>query len=506
MIEIKPIQLSAPQTQFLSATTDRNLLQCGQGFGKTHIMGVLAALFVTHLPRVLGMITANTLGQLGDSTLFRIFQVFKDHFGWEEWTRNNTDGYFVIGKNPPDDFSPHGYVFKTPYNKIFFRNGAVVMTVSLDNYKAIDGREIGYVLGDEVKDTREQAIKEVILGRLRARGICVRKNYDFHKHFFPFVPEGHPDAGESANPLYFFTSPAKEEWIAEMFQLEKHRVEIESSIFSEDDYFFKRDDGRTILIASTYHNKKNLPAPYIPNLLRDLTKDRADMLVFGSPFGKLGVEYYANYSRSRNVAPCVYRPSFPIHITLDFNVNPYMTLVVCQIVPNGNRWTLQILYEYCLDSPENSIAGVCRAFRDDWEHFCNYGLFYYGDATGKNSLPIEDVKNYYEDVKKQLHGLLNTRSERLLRQNPRHKSLSKGSMGRRDFMNAMLAGSYGIDIIIDPKCKKTIADFEFVKEDANGAKLKKKELINGISCERYGHTSDAIDGLCCYQWGSWAKR
>ena len=468
-------------------------------------MGVLSGLLVTHLPNVLGMITANTYGQLSESTLFRLFQVWKDHFGWEEWSKTNTDGYFVMDKDPPDDFTPHGYTFKKPYNKIFFRNGGVVMTVSLDNYKAVDGREVGWCLGDEVKDTKEEAIKDVILGRLRAPGVCLRKDYNFFEHMLPFVPTGHSQAGEQINPLYFFTSPAKEEWIINMFDLESHRLEIESTIFSETDYFFKRHDNTTIVIASTFHNRDHLPASYIPNRLKDLSKDRADMLVYGYPFGKSGVEYYANFNRSRHVAPCQFTPGYPLLVSFDFNVNPYMTMIVLQIVPVGDRWKLRVLHEYCLESPHNSIEGVCAAFIEDYEHLCDYGLYYYGDASGKNTLPVADAKNYYAVVEKELKAFLGTNSRRLLKQNPRHKSLGEGTMGRRDFMNAFLSGRYGVDLIIDPRCKKTIADMEFVQQDDNGAKLKKKEKINGISCERYGHTSDALDGVACFQWGAYTK-
>ncbi len=176
-----PIELSAPQAHFLSATTDRNLLHCGQGFGKTHIEGVIAALCIIHLPTVIGLIGANTYGQLSESTLFRTFQVWKTYFGWSEWSTKNPEGFYIIDKKPPPSFKSHGYTFLTNNNKIFFRNGAVLMTASLDNYMAIDGREVGYALLDETKDTKEEALKEVITRRLRAPGIHILKDYDRQK-------------------------------------------------------------------------------------------------------------------------------------------------------------------------------------------------------------------------------------------------------------------------------------------------------------------------------------
>jgi hypothetical protein len=495
---LPPIELSAPQASFLSATTDRNLLHCGQGFGKTHIEGIISALFVKHLPGAIGMIGANTYGQLSESTLFRVFQVWKIYFGWSEWTLNNTSGFYVIDKKPPVTFKSHGYTFLSNSNKIFFKNGAVIMTVSLDNYMAIDGREVAYAILDETKDTSETAVKEVITRRLRAPGIHIKKDYDFAKDFFPFCEKDDERATTQANPLYIFTSPSKEEWLSLMFTLEKYRNEIERSIFNPQDYFYLKTVYQTIVVASAYHNQHNLPSDYISSALRELTKDRADMLVYGSPFGKSGVEYYANWNRTVHVRPLQYEQDHPLHISFDFNVNPYMTMIVKQLVIVGDRYEGRTIREYCFASPHNSIEAVCRAFDDEFGHLCGPGLYYYGDASGKNTLPIEEVRNYYKVIERALSHLLHGNSKRLLRKNPNHRASSKGTLGRRDFMNKMLNGILSVDHVVDPSCKNVIADFEFTKEDANGAKLKKKEMIQGVSAEKYGHTSDAEDAFYCY--------
>jgi hypothetical protein len=232
--------------------------------------------------------------------------------------------------------------------------------------------------------------------------------------------------------------------------------------------------------------------------LIELSKDRAEMLVYGSPFGKIGVEYYSKFDRKRHIKHVEFTPGYPIHITFDFNVNPYMTLVVSQVIPNGERWQVNIFDEFCLESPKNTIEAVCQAFDSEYGHLCKAGLYYYGDASGKNTLPIESVKNFYQVVANSLDHLLSNDSKRLLKKNINHQSAGKNTMGRRDFMNKLLSGQMPVDVVISPNCRKVIADFENVKEDPNGAKLKKKEKINDVMAERFGHTSDAIDSQMCW--------
>jgi len=68
-------------------------------------------------------------------------------------------------------------------------------------------------------------------------------------------------------------------------------------------------------------------------------------------------------------------------------------------------------------------------------------------------------------------------------------------MKRRDFVNKILAGGFKeIELIVDPSCKNTIIDFEFIKEAPDGGKLKEKAKDeNGDQYEKYGHTSDCSD-------------
>lgn len=513
MSEPIEIKLNRPQTSIVKSNADRNLYHSGQGGGKTFVMGFISHFIIKNCPKTIGLIAANTYGQLTDATLIEIFKVW-EKLGWKEYTDQNPHGYFVIDKKPPLHFEPHGYTFKNNNNKIFLKNGAVVFTASLDNYKALDGRTIGWAMLDETKDTKEEAVKKVIIGRLRMKGIAKVKKYDPSK-VVSFIDDQDPNAGEAVNPLFVFTSPAKEQWLTEFFKLEEYREEILSTIFSETDYFYKRDANRCIVIASTYHNKKNLPPNYISNMVGDLSEDIIELNIYGSPFGKTGAEYYSSFKKVETVKRLQYNPNYPVHLTWDFNVNPYMTAQVWQVYrvdvlnTDGNvisqRMKVRCVKEYALTAPRNTIEDVCSQFRSDYGRSLN-GLFVYGDASGKNKSVVKSVGDYYKVIERELREFWHQNTKCLLKSNPRHRSVGKGTLGRRDFMNKCLSGGFGFDVEIDESCKYTIADFEFCKEDANGGKEKKKVMINGISCEKYGHQSDAADGFFCYRFGEYAKR
>ena len=53
----------------------------------------------------------------------------------------------------------------------------------------------------------------------------------------------------------------------------------------------------------------------------------------------------------------------------------------------------------------------------------------------------------------------------------------------------------GVEIVIDKGCYNLINDLLYIKEDANGGKVKQRQTENGVSFEQYGHTSDALEYL-----------
>ena len=74
---------------------------------------------------------------------------------------------------------------------------------------------------------------------------------------------------------------------------------------------------------------------------------------------------------------------------------------------------------------------------------------------------------------------------------------------RTMFINNLLegqtSGGLTLDILIHPDCVETIEDFEELKEDTDGKKLKKKvkDKETGRMYEEHGHCTDAFDYLIC---------
>lgn len=466
------LKLSAPQTFFLTTSRQTNLFLAGVGSGKTHALGLRTGVRIQQFPHVFGFIGANTYNQLNTSTMYRARQVWKDLFGWVEGRD------YVIGKKPPAGFDTTQHNFDG-YNGIAsFWNGAVVFIGSMDNAKAHDGKQFGWAAMDETKDTREQDVKETIVTRLRMpgmwfdeRGVLVGKE---------------PKSGEEYNPLDIFTSPAKVRWLNDWFGLDKYRPEIESRIYDREDFFAVEEGHRCVVVSSTYHNEPNLPAGYIERVIADNTEDRAKALIFGNPFTRTGGEFYSSFSAIRHVGRVEFIPDLPVHVSFDQNVVPYITATLWQVVIGSEFTELRQFGEFCLPNPNNTTERLCQAIKAKWGTAMR-SLFYYGDASGHRRDTRSDGTDY-TIVARELRPYLSNNSDRTLHQNP-------PVIRRRDFINNMLDGKTKYRLLIDERCKESIADLTYTKQDPNGHKWKEleKDEVSGQKHQKYGHTSDSMD-------------
>lgn len=461
IMPVSSIALSNPQEYFLESPKEVNLFLAGIGSGKTHNGGIISADFIKNHPEVRGFIGANTYEQLNTSTMFRIREVWKEFFGLIE------DRHYVVDKQPPKHFNLEYHNFDHYNNIISFANGAVVFKGSLDNAKAHEGKEFGWAILDETKDSREEDIKEVILGRLRQKGITL--------HGKPF------------NPLYILTSPAKVEWLNEWFKLLEHENDILSKIYTDDDFFSLEFDDKCVVISSTFHNQENLPEGYIEKILNNNTKENAERLIYANPFSRTGGEFYSSFSRQTHTGKVGFLLDVPVHITFDQNVVPYITMNCWQLRRVGDVLELRQFAELHLANPKNNTEAVCEEFDRKFGDLIE-GLFYYGDPSG-HKRDTRSKENDYDIVRRVLRKHLNNASDRTQRNYP---SVIK----RRDFINNVLDGKYPIRLLIDREnCKNTIAEYIYLKQDKDGKKLKQviRDKSTGQSYEKYGHSSDAND-------------
>lgn len=188
-----------------------------------------------------------------------------------------------------------------------------------------------------------------------------------------------------------------------------------------------------------------------------------------------------------------YDPAKALHITLDFNSAPYMTLLVAQIhqMPLGKQ-EVRFLKEYCLEHPLSTTKAVCEALHRDLLSGCfsghNAGLFYYGDASGKNktSMATEEVRHNYDIVENILGRWMNNYSDRVVRRNPPHVKV-------RDFMNDIFAGKMPVEVSFDSDMHNTIRDHINLKQGADGGILKVMvtDRKTQVRYEQWGHCSQA---------------
>jgi len=465
---------SEPQKDIIFSSYPVNLFMAGQGGGKTHCAGIVSYSLISTYTRSVGLIAANTHEQLNRSTLNRIMQVWRDWFQVKEWNDRTGEGHYTIGKRPPAHWDVEHHAFKDYHNIISFAWGAVVYVGSLENYKALDGIEIDWAILDETKDTKEQAVKEVIVGRLRGQAM-------------PF------------NPLYIFTSPAKVPWINEWFNLDKYVDEINATIHSGETYFKKAVGNKFVTISSTFHNNHNLPPDYIPNQMSNLHAGLQEMLIYGNPFSKAGGEIYKGYSRQRQVGKYPYNPDLPVFASFDFNVNPYMTCRLWQIetLPNGVRKVMNV-HEVCPKNPNNStpkVASQLKAWLQSKGH--KAGLIITGDPAGKSEdTRSEKGQNDYTILMRELADF-----------KPILKVDSKAPpvVMRVNWINTIHERTNTpdpyqlIEVYFNETCVNGINDYTYLKEASDGTKLKEKvtDPESKASYEKYGHCSDADDYFLC---------
>lgn len=471
--------VSEPQRAILKSTKAINLFLAGVGSGKTHLLGIKTYQLIKRFPKVRGFIAANTYLQLEHSTLFRIREYWKS-IGIVEYEKESRPyGQYVVSKKPPSHFNTDGHNFDSYYGIISFIHGQVTFIGSLDNARAHEGKEFGWAALDETKDTDESDVKEIIVARIRQKGMYIVNEQlsDTGSH------------GEQYNPLFIATSPAKVDWINEWFELDKYIDEISAKIYSDKTFFEKEFGDKKVVISSTFHNIQNVGQNYIDKVLANNTEERGRALIYANPFMTLGGEFYSSFNRLSHVGVAKYDPSLPLHISFDQNSVPYNSALIAQVMQRRDEtWEWRFIDEIALPNPRNSTEEVCEEFMMRYANHKS-GLFFYGDASGHNrSTMNKDFAHHYEIIAYKLQKYLNNYSDRTLISNP-------STVMRRDFINKILEGKLPISMIIDESCHYTISDMMYCKQDVNGAKDKHivTDKETGEKYQKYGHFGDCLE-------------
>lgn len=270
--------------------------------------------------------------------------------------------------------------------------------------------------------------------------------------------------------------------------------------------FYDKPDAQVKIIHTTYKDNAFLDADYIKHLTeRVVANENLYRVYVLGQWGRAttGGEFYKCFRHTRHATvELPYNPGVPLHISFDFNVNPYMSCGVFQIeiipaVMNGaivvtpEKKISKQVDEIALPHPRNTTKDICREFARRYQAH-NAGLFIYGDPSGR----AEDTR-----AEKGWNDFTIIENE-LLHYKPTMRVSSKAPpvVMRGNFINTVFETNFGgLTFLIDPRCKNSIRDFLYLKEASDGTKLKEKEkdTDTGVQFEKYGHFSDLADYFYC---------
>lgn len=255
-------------------------------------------------------------------------------------------------------------------------------------------------------------------------------------------------------------------------------------------------EGRAVVYSVTVHHSTYQDNKWLP----DEVKAQIEAYKFTNPYlysvfakglwtmKETGGNFYKSFKRTKNTSDVYYNQFIPLHISFDFNVNPYITLTIWQI----EGTTARQIDEICLPTPNNKTERICAAFSHKYrDHIA--GLFIYGDPSGK----AEDTRmeRGHNDFTVIQGALIHFKPSMRL-----FKAAPSVAM-RGNWINEVFDHNEGgITFIIGNNCANSIADYMYLKEASDGtkAKIKEKNKETGVTFERYGHTSDANDYLLCF--------
>lgn len=259
-------------------------------------------------------------------------------------------------------------------------------------------------------------------------------------------------------------------------------------------------EGRTVDYGVTVHHSVYQDNRWLPDAVKAQIESYKETNTYlYSVYAKglwtrkeTGGNFYKLFQRAKNTAPAQYKRELPLHVSFDFNVNPYMTCTVWQL--EGKKATQ--INEICLGTPQNRTENVCRELIRQYTGH-DAGMFIYGDPAGKHE-DTRTEKGYNDFV-------IIVRALAIFKPSLRVANSAPPVVMRGNFINAVFAhNQQGLEFVIGENCAKSISDYMYLKEAADGtkAKIKEKNPETGVSYEKYGHTSDANDYLLCYAFAS----
>ena len=204
---------------------------------------------------------------------------------------------------------------------------------------------------------------------------------------------------------------------------------------------------------------------------------------------KTGNEFLNSFNVGKNSGEYPYIPGLPIHLSVDSNVLPYISVSYWQVDLSKGKNMYQIA-ETTAESPNNSVRRAAKLVSKKLSELgYDDKIYLHGDASAKASNTIDDNKRSFMDLFIDTLKKDNwTVEDRVGNKNP-----SVSMTG--EFVNAIFEKQLpDLSINIDDGCRASIDDYQSVQKDANGAilKTKVKDSVTKQTYEEHGHLTDTL--------------
>lgn len=204
---------------------------------------------------------------------------------------------------------------------------------------------------------------------------------------------------------------------------------------------------------------------------------------------KTGNEFLNSFNIGKNSGEYPYIPGLPIHLSVDSNVLPYISVSYWQADLSKGKDMYQIA-ETTAESPNNSVRRAAKLVSKKLIEL-GYGdvIYLHGDASAKAANTIDDNKRSFMDL------FIDTlkKDNWIVEDKVGNKNPSVSMTG--EFVNAIFEKQLpDLSIYIDDGCRASIDDYQSVQKDANGAilKTKVKDSVTKQTYEEHGHLTDTL--------------
>lgn len=203
---------------------------------------------------------------------------------------------------------------------------------------------------------------------------------------------------------------------------------------------------------------------------------------------RTGSEFFGSFSRGKHCGEVAHDPALPLHISIDSNVLPYITITYWQI-DTANGKEIRQIGETCAATPDNSVRRAAKLTAKRLSEWGVDAVFIHGDASTRNANNIDDEKRSFLDL------FIDTLQKEGIEVTDMVGTRNPGVALTGEFINAIFEGVIPLTSLkIGDNCLSSIEDYQSVQKDANGAILKTrvKNKITMQTYEEHGHITDTL--------------